>query len=157
MKEHIQRIIEQYSGYKSSPIDMASAKIYQQEYLAKLLSQGFKVTVSKESLFVDDLIPLHKIDENYLEKELLPFYLQMDDVPRIIVEIYPGEEGKRYMIGDGNHRAFAMTYKLQKPYIDAYVMECNFTHTGPIGMDKKIGDMQPEDWIETTSGARRVA
>ena len=158
MPEHIQRIIEQYSGYKSSPTDPADAEKYMNEYLKKLVSQGFKVTVSEEELFVDDLIPLHKIDEAYLEQELLPFYMAMDNVPRIIVEVYPRQEfGKRYMIGDGNHRAFAMAYKLQKQEIGAYVMECNFTHTGPIGMDRTIGEMQPEEWTERTARPRKVA
>lgn len=158
MPEHIQRIIEQYSGYKSSPTDLLDAEKYMNEYLKKLVSQGFKVTVSEEDLLVDELTPLHKIDEAYLDKELLPYYIEMDNVPRIIVEAYPSKDfGKRYMIGDGNHRAFAMAYKLQKPEINAYLMECNFTHTGPIGLEKTIGEMQPEDWVERTTRPRKVA
>lgn len=147
-KGHIQRIMEQFSGFKTSPVTQKDADVYKTKYLELLVNQGFKVIVSKEDIPLDWLIPMHSIDHNYAINELLPFY-QKADIPTIIVEKYPeGKDGiPRYLIGDGNHRSWLAKYEMKKNYIEAYIMECEeFTFSGELGLDKRIMLLEENEW-----------
>lgn len=149
---HLQKIIEQYDGYKTSPTDFLSAEIYKNKYVELLIQQGFKVTQSIEKLRIDELTPLHKVEHESVQK-LTPIYQAMDyeyhRLPTIIVEEYPGEDGNpRYLIGDGNHRAFIAKFILGATEIEAYVLKCeNFTHKGPIGLEKTLSEFEESELL----------
>jgi hypothetical protein len=156
-----------FSGYRTSPSSEKEARVKVEEYIKFVRSEKRDIFITVETLLIDELIPLHRINKKYLQQELMPVYCKMEALPTIIVEGYPSrpvikpnsvkdyiDQLNRFLVVDGNHRVFAAKYLLGLKEINAFVLRCEgITFTGSIGMNNmRIGELEEEMLCMTTRG-----